>query len=92
MHQMLLGTLSHIIFVLGTGHIITIPTLQTRKSRPREAKPLAQAYTASKGEDRDSNPGLLTSEASCFPVPSHLQREVTKKNHSMSLKQKTQEA
>jgi len=92
MHQMLLGTLSHIILVLGPGHIITIPTLQTRKLRPREAKPLSQAHTASKQQDWDSNPGLLISEAGCFPVPSNLQREVTEKNHSMSLKQKTQEA
>ena len=92
MHQMILGTLSHIILVLGPRHI-TIPTLQTRTLRPREAKPLSQAHTASKQQDWDSHPVcLLISEAGCFPVPSNLQREVTKKNHFMSLKQKTQEA
>lgn len=68
MHQMLWGTSPHVILrsILGPGHIITILTLQTRKLRPREAKPLAQAHTATKGQDWDSNPGPLTSEGT-FP-------------------------
>lgn len=52
-HRMLLGTLFYVILIsfLGPEHRMTIPTLQVKKLRLREVKPLAQAHTARKEQD-----------------------------------------